>query len=71
MQRPFTRVVKGYRAYRTVQDYVQLNELEALGKIPYRKARLSGLRKEERDGLWGVQVRSVTKSFRGVTGTPR
>lgn len=46
--RPFTRVVRGYRAYRIVQDYIQLNELEAIGRIPYRKERLSGLSKEER-----------------------
>lgn len=50
--RPFTRVVKGYRAYVTVKNYLQLNEKEALGKIPYRKSRLSGLLREEWDKLW-------------------
>lgn len=52
MLRPFTRLVCGRRAYRTVQDYVQLNEKEALGDIPYRKSRLSGLLPEERKRLW-------------------
>ena len=72
-QRPFTRVVKGYRAYRTVQDYVQLNELEARGKIPYRKARLNGLRKEEREKLWRgaiASIREMKARLQGVTDTP-
>ncbi|MGZ5279967.1 MAG: transposase, partial [Pseudobdellovibrionaceae bacterium] len=34
--RPFTRVVKGFKAYKTVREYIQLNEKEALGDIPYR-----------------------------------
>lgn len=41
--RPFSRVVVGYKAYQRVRDYVLLNELEALGKIPYRKERLRGI----------------------------
>jgi len=41
--RPFTRVVIGYRAYQRVRDYLLLNDLEAIGKIPYRKERLRGL----------------------------
>ena len=50
--RPFTRVVKGYRAYKTVRDYIQLNEKEAIGEIPYRKRRLKGLSASEWDVLW-------------------
>ena len=41
--RPFSRVVRGYRAYRIVVKYIQLNELEVTGRIPYQKARLRGL----------------------------
>jgi putative transposase len=41
--RPFTRVVKGFKAYTIVRNYIQLNEKEALGHIKYRKERLRGL----------------------------
>lgn len=51
-QRPFTRVVKSFRAYQIVRDYIQLNELEAQGKIPYRKTRLKGLSAGEWEILW-------------------
>lgn len=47
-ERPFTRVVLGTKAYRTAQEYVRLNELEALGLIPHRKERLRGLSALER-----------------------
>ena len=50
--RPFTRIVKGWRAYRTVRNYVQLNEKEALGEIPYRKERLRGLSSADWKILW-------------------
>lgn len=50
--RPFTRVVKGWRAYRIVRDYIQLNEREVLGERVYRKERLRGLQKEELEALW-------------------
>ena len=50
--RPFSRVVRGYRAYRIVRDYIQLNECEALGRIPYRKLRLRGLSSSEWEILW-------------------
>ncbi|OYZ18663.1 MAG: hypothetical protein B7Y39_13185 [Bdellovibrio sp. 28-41-41] len=52
MYRPFTRVVRGYRAYRIVRDYVQLNEAEARGVIRYRKQRLKGLSMGEWELLW-------------------
>ncbi|MGZ5279821.1 MAG: hypothetical protein ACXWC9_07765, partial [Pseudobdellovibrionaceae bacterium] len=51
--RPFTRVVKGYSAYKIVRDYIQLNEREALGDIPYRSQRLKGLSSSEWEILWG------------------
>jgi putative transposase len=51
--RPFTRVVRGWRAYRIVRDYIQLNEKEISGKIPYQKARLRGLSNQDWQRLWG------------------
>ncbi|MEK6773872.1 MAG: hypothetical protein AABY64_08020 [Bdellovibrionota bacterium] len=50
--RPFTRVIRGWKAYRTVTSYVRLNEQEALGNIPYRKLRLKGLSTGEWEILW-------------------
>jgi putative transposase len=29
--RPFTRIVKGYRAFLSLRDYIQINQLEGLG----------------------------------------
>jgi putative transposase len=52
LHRPFTRVVRGYRAYKTVQNYIRLNEQEALGKIPYQKQRLRKLNPEQWEILW-------------------
>ncbi len=49
--RPFSRVVKGYKSYRVVRDYIQLNEREALGR-PYSKTRLRGLSLEQLQELW-------------------
>ncbi len=50
--RPFTRVVRGFRAYRIVRDYIQLNEQEARGKIRYQKLRLRGLSSSDWALLW-------------------
>lgn len=50
--RPFTRVVNGYRAWKIVQDYIQLNEKEALGEIIYHKERLRGLSLADWNVLW-------------------
>ncbi len=50
--RPFTRVIRGWKAYKTVRNYVQLNEQEILGNIPYRKQRLRGLSSNEWEILW-------------------
>lgn len=52
MYRPFTRVVKGWRAYRIVRNYIQLNEKEALGVIKYSKQRLRGLSAGDWVLLW-------------------
>lgn len=50
--RPFSRVVKGWKAYQTVRNYIQLNEKEALGQIIYRKERLRGLSMQDWEILW-------------------
>lgn len=50
--RPFTRLVRGWRAHKIVRDYIQLNEQEALGKILYQKKRLKGLSSAEWELLW-------------------
>ncbi len=49
--RPFSRVIKGYKAYQTVRDYIQLNECEVNGRR-YAKNRLRGLSQEQRWELW-------------------
>jgi putative transposase len=49
----FFRVVREWRAYRIVRDYIQLNEKEICGKIPYQKARLRGLSNQDWQWLWG------------------
>jgi putative transposase len=41
--RPFSRVVRGYRAHKIVRAYIALNEKEILRVIPYQKRRLRGL----------------------------
>ena len=43
LMRPFSRVVRGYRAYKIVVKYIWLNEMEGTGRIPYQKKRLRGL----------------------------
>lgn len=51
--RLWTRVISGgWRAVQTVRNYIQLNEKEAMGKIPYRKQRLRGLSSAEWEALW-------------------
>jgi hypothetical protein len=47
--RPFTRVVRGFKAYKIVRDYIQLNEKEATGEIRYSRQRL---REEDLSRLW-------------------
>ncbi len=53
IHRPFTRVVKGWRAYKIIRNYIQLNEQEALGRIRYQKQRLRGLSSADWKVLWG------------------
>lgn len=50
--RPFSRVIWGWKAYRVVKNYIQLNEKEALGKIKYQKNRLRGLSTSDWQILW-------------------
>lgn len=50
--RPFTRIVLGSRAVQTLRNYIQLNEKEVTGVIPYRKERLRGLSAGEWEILW-------------------
>ena len=45
--RPHTRVLVGLSGHLIVRNYVRLNQLEAEGKIQYRKDRLRGLRPNE------------------------
>ncbi|WP_413293494.1 transposase [Bdellovibrio sp. HCB185ZH] len=49
--RPFTRVVRGFKSYKIVRDYIQLNEREILGR-PYSKTQLRGLSEEQLRELW-------------------
>ncbi|QLY25968.1 transposase [Bdellovibrio sp. KM01] len=49
--RPFTRIVKGFKPYQIVRNYIQLNECEANGR-PYSKTRLRGLTQEQLIELW-------------------
>jgi REP element-mobilizing transposase RayT len=50
--RPFSRVVRGYKAYLIVRDYIQLNEKEATKVIRYSKSRLKGLSLGDWELLW-------------------
>lgn len=50
--RPFTRMVTGHKPLLILKNYLQLNELEARGKIPYQKNRLRGFSEEELRALW-------------------
>ena len=43
LARPFSRVVRGYRAFKIVVNYILLNEMEVTGRLAYRKERLRGL----------------------------
>ncbi len=61
--RPFTRVIRGWKAYQVVRNYVRLNEQEALGNIAYKKNRLRGLSAGEWEILWVKIVLSKLKLF--------
>lgn len=51
--RPFSRVIRGYRSYKIVRDYIHLNEQEARGVIRYNTRRLIGLSAGDWSLLWG------------------
>lgn len=38
-QRPFSRIVEGYKSYFVAKDYVILNHLESIGVVPYRSRK--------------------------------
>jgi REP element-mobilizing transposase RayT len=46
--RPFSRIVRGRRGFKIVNDYIRLNQLEAEGAIPKRSDRLRGVKPMER-----------------------
>jgi len=50
--RPFSRVIRSYRALRIVKDYIQLNEKEAQGEIRYNSRRLRGISMVDWRVLW-------------------
>ncbi|MBC7419659.1 MAG: hypothetical protein H7328_02930 [Bdellovibrio sp.] len=50
--RPFTTVIRGWKAYHIARNYVILNQKEAEGKIPYQKQRLKGLSSSDWQILW-------------------
>ena len=52
MHRPFTHLAKSTWAYLNVKNYIQLNEKEVTGVVPYRKNRLRGMSLEEIKSLW-------------------
>lgn len=51
--RPFSRVVRGYKAYLITRNYIQLNEKEVTGEIRYQTHRLRGLSSADWAVLWG------------------
>ena len=50
--RPFTRVIRGWKAYKIVRNYIQLNEKVARKEIRYQKKRLKGLSSSDWQILW-------------------
>ena len=66
LSRPFSRIVRGWKAYQTARNYVGLNELEVRGMIPYRKERLRGLSAVEWELLdhWLGTIQDQSKTFR-------
>jgi REP element-mobilizing transposase RayT len=66
--RPFSRVVRGYKSYRIVRNYIQLNEAEALGRA-YSLTRTRGYSEEEMRELWTWKrkTESVKTPFLKIT----
>jgi putative transposase len=50
--RPFSRVVRSFTALKIVRNYLQLNEQEVRGLIPYNILRLKGLSEYQWKILW-------------------
>ena len=50
--RPFSRVVRGWKSYKIIRNYIQLNEKEVKGAIKYQKKRLKGLSTSDWQILW-------------------
>ncbi len=59
MYRPFSRIVKSWKGFKIVREYILLNEKEALGQIRYQKQRLRGLSA----GDWQILYSSVFLGF--------
>jgi putative transposase len=57
--RPFTRVVKSFKAFQTMIHYIILNQLEALGLIPKREGRLKDLTSLEWELIFRCQRHGV------------
>jgi len=60
--RPFTRFVKGVRAFLKMQDYIEINQLEGIG---YRKREAEMFLAHHRDRAWGRAVRAGPRRFSG------
>lgn len=60
LYRPFSRVVKGWRAYQTAVHYIWMNELEVTNQIPYSKQRLRGLSESDWSKLLNFKSRYAT-----------
>jgi len=50
--RPWSRVIRGYKAYLQVRGYVKMNALEASGRMAYIKERTRALSLEQLRELW-------------------
>jgi REP element-mobilizing transposase RayT len=60
--RPFSRITRGWRGFKTANDYVKLNQLEAEGIVPKRELRLRGLTPGERRYFRPEQTVDPTRS---------
>ncbi len=50
--RPWSRVLRGWRSYKTVRHYIKLNAKEASGERPYRKERTKRFSDNDLEALW-------------------
>jgi putative transposase len=65
--RPFTRIIKGFRGFKTANDYVRLNQLEAAGLIPRRARRLKDVNCSERSLFHNPKIRTPQPSSLNLT----